>query len=96
MVCRVAIAGFMSVMLIGAWNSRYRLACMYISFAIKSDILKISLTRRTSLYLLLMMNISIHLFYRCIIISLTATAAGRSVGECVLRKGWGEPGGGEL
>lgn len=38
----------MGVMLIGAWNGRYRLACMYISFAIKGDILKISLTRRIS------------------------------------------------
>lgn len=47
MACRVVIAGFMGVMLIGAWNDRYRLACMYISFAIKGDDLKISLTRRT-------------------------------------------------
>lgn len=48
MVCRVAIAGFMGIMLTGAWNDRYRLACMYISFAIEGEILKISLTRQTS------------------------------------------------
>lgn len=92
----------MGVMLIGAWNGRYRLACMYISFAIKGDILKISLTRRTSALIKALRkskNTCLHneeyqhSFYSVVVVSVLRVFRYRN---WMLRKGREEPGEREL